>query len=264
MRTGIKGLLISAAASTAILAAAPLASASTVVVGSPLTGTVNNEICSAPCTIANTAFASPSATAKVPADGTITSWSFKANTGAMTGNYALRVVRPVSGGFTGGGRLLSPTVSTSSADMVFTQSNTSLAVKAGDFIGLDTLAGPGSPDVSGDPNMGDVISYFAAPDLADGGAAMSGFSLPQHQVLVQATVTIPDAQPATTCTVPKVKGKKVAKAKKAITAAGCKPKVKKKFSSKKKGKVLSQSVAAGTSKPSGTVVTIKVSKGPKH
>jgi len=265
MRTDIKRLLIGAGAFAAMLAAPAAAGAATTVVGSPLTGTVNNELaCSPNCTVVNTAQAG-TMPVKVPTDGTITSWSFKSFTGGVNAQYALRVVRPVSGGFVGAGTLPGPIVNNNiAAGTVTTQTGTSLPVKAGDFIGLDTLSGPGSPDLMGPVPAADVISYFAGPDLADSGSTQAGISLNMHQVFVQATVTSSDTPPpAATCTVPKVKGKKVGAAKKALKAAGCTPKVKKKFSSKKKGKVLSQSAKAGSSVPQGTVVKIKVSKGPK-
>lgn len=69
---------------------------------------------------------------------------------------------------------------------------------------------------------------------------------------------------AENCVVPELKGLKAGAAKRALTAAGCKFKVKKKFSSKQKRTVLKQSIPPGTPEPVDTVVTIKVSKGPKH
>jgi PASTA domain len=67
----------------------------------------------------------------------------------------------------------------------------------------------------------------------------------------------------TKCVVPKVKGKKLAAAEKAIKAAHCAVgKVKKaKSSHVKKGSVISQGTAAGKSLPTGTKVPLIVSKG---
>lgn len=67
------------------------------------------------------------------------------------------------------------------------------------------------------------------------------------------------------CKVPKVKGKKVRAARKAIKKANCKVgKVKKVFSSKvKKGRVVSQRPKAGKTGPAGMKVKLKVSKGEK-
>src|SRR6266540_1663765 len=66
-----------------------------------------------------------------------------------------------------------------------------------------------------------------------------------------------------TCTVPKLKGKKLAAAKTAIKRATCKVgKVKKRFSKKvKKGRVISQKPAAGTKVAAATPVNLTVSKG---
>jgi hypothetical protein len=175
-------LLAAVAAVGAAFTAAP-ASAATTTVGSPLTAAVTNELCSAPCTVANLAVAG--ATVKVPATGTITSWSFKANTGGMTGTYALRVVRPSGTGFIGAGTLVASGINTAT-DQVFTKT-ANQPVNAGDFIGLDTLAGPGSPDATS-PSPADQIAYFAGPDLSDNGGALAGIMLPQHEVLVQATI----------------------------------------------------------------------------
>ena len=65
------------------------------------------------------------------------------------------------------------------------------------------------------------------------------------------------------CTVPKLAGKTQSSAESAIKKAGCKVgSVKKKHSSKvKKGRVISQGVGAGKSEPSGTKVSLVVSKG---
>jgi len=67
---------------------------------------------------------------------------------------------------------------------------------------------------------------------------------------------------ASVCHVPKVVGKKLAAAKKAITRAGCKVgKVSKKHSAKsKRGKVLSEKPKAGASVPAGTAVKLAVGK----
>jgi hypothetical protein len=67
------------------------------------------------------------------------------------------------------------------------------------------------------------------------------------------------------CIVPKVKGKKLATAKKAIRRAHCTVgKVTKAFSAKvKKGRVIAQKRKAGNKLAAGTKITLKVSKGKK-
>jgi hypothetical protein len=68
------------------------------------------------------------------------------------------------------------------------------------------------------------------------------------------------------CIVPKLKGKKVKAAKKALKKAGCKTgKVKKSFSGKvAKGRVIKQRTKPGKVLPSGAKVGLKVSKGEKE
>jgi alpha-tubulin suppressor-like RCC1 family protein len=68
------------------------------------------------------------------------------------------------------------------------------------------------------------------------------------------------------CVVPKVKGKKLAAAKKAITKAHCSVgKITKAFSKKvKKGRVISQKPRPGTTLPAASLVALRVSKGPRR
>ncbi len=76
----------------------------------------------------------------------------------------------------------------------------------------------------------------------------------------------PVAKPAATapklCTIPKLKGKTTAKAKKALTSAGCKAgKVgKKKAKKAKRGKVVAQNIPAGTQVRAGTKVNLVIGK----
>ena len=64
------------------------------------------------------------------------------------------------------------------------------------------------------------------------------------------------------CTVPKVRGLKLAAAKKRLTAAGCKTKVKKARSSKvARGRVIKASRGASTQVKRGTTITLTVSRG---
>jgi uncharacterized repeat protein (TIGR01451 family) len=76
-----------------------------------------------------------------------------------------------------------------------------------------------------------------------------------------ATVTIPKP-----CTVPKLKGKKLKKAKKALRAAHCKPgKVSRRYSRKvKKGRVVRAGRHRGTVLLAGSKVNLSVSRGAKH
>jgi beta-lactam-binding protein with PASTA domain len=77
---------------------------------------------------------------------------------------------------------------------------------------------------------------------------------------VTATFTLQSSAPV--CIVPKVKGKKLAAAKSALTQAHCRVgRVTKKFSKVKKGRVISQRPKPGTNLPAGGKVKLVVSKG---
>jgi hypothetical protein len=79
---------------------------------------------------------------------------------------------------------------------------------------------------------------------------------------VTATFTLQSSAPI--CIVPKLKGKKLAAAKSALTQAHCKAgKVTKKFSKVKRGRVISQRPKAGTNLAAGAKVDLVVSKGKK-
>jgi hypothetical protein len=74
----------------------------------------------------------------------------------------------------------------------------------------------------------------------------------------------PTAPAAKRCVVPKLVGKTLKQAKRALTKAGCKVgKAKSKKSKKKKGRVLAQGKKAGTRLPAGAKVPLTVSRGPK-
>jgi hypothetical protein len=79
---------------------------------------------------------------------------------------------------------------------------------------------------------------------------------------VTATFTLQSSAPI--CLVPKVKGKKLAAAKSALTQAHCTTgKVTRRFSKVKRGRVISQRPEAGTSLAAGAKVALVVSKGKK-
>jgi hypothetical protein len=72
------------------------------------------------------------------------------------------------------------------------------------------------------------------------------------------------APAAKACVVPKLVGKTLKQAKRALKKAGCKTgKAKSKKSKKKKGRILKQGKKAGTRLPAGATVPITVSGGPK-
>jgi beta-lactam-binding protein with PASTA domain len=66
------------------------------------------------------------------------------------------------------------------------------------------------------------------------------------------------------CIVPKVKGKTLKAAKRALTRAHCRPgKITRKYSKLRKGRVISQKPRPGRHLPVGTKVNLAVSKGKK-
>jgi hypothetical protein len=78
------------------------------------------------------------------------------------------------------------------------------------------------------------------------------------------TVTVGPAPPAATCTVPNVRGRTQAAARRAILAAGCRPGPIRATTSTTvpKGRVVRQTPAAGRRVARGTAVTVVVSRGP--
>jgi hypothetical protein len=124
-------VLILAAAACCVWAAS--AGAATVTVGSPITRGLDGGYAGdngSTVTVANTALSEPGAHVTSPVSGTIVSWR-AITTG--TGEYALRVLRPGSGGeYTGAGR--SPENVSSAGDHTF---SANLAIQPGDLIGLD-------------------------------------------------------------------------------------------------------------------------------
>lgn len=111
---------------------------------------------------------------KVPADGTITGWSFRNGTVEAGNVFALRVLRPTDVSetqFAVVGTAVAPEVP-DNADAVRGPFPASIAVRAGDRIGLQAR-GPFNFGVplaltgQNDPTTGDGVRYFD-PDLADG------------------------------------------------------------------------------------------------
>ena len=122
--------LTAAAAVTGVLATS--AGAATVLVGSPITGPGFGGFAGSngsTVTLANVALGEPGAHATSPVNGTIVQWRVVSS---GTGQYALRVLRPASGGaYTGAG--ISPQAVTP-GDHAFAAN---LPIQAGDLIGID-------------------------------------------------------------------------------------------------------------------------------
>ncbi len=106
------------------------------------------------------------------------------------------------------------------------------------------------------PASGSVFSGWSGACSGTGGCSVT---MSQAQS-VSATFTLQSSAPV--CLVPKVKGKKLAAAKRALTQAHCKAgKVTKKFSKVKKGRVISQRPKPGTNLAPDAKVNLVISKG---
>jgi hypothetical protein len=93
------------------------------------------------------------------------------------------------------------------------------------------------------------------------GTTGTGGGTTTQQLGTTPTTTTPNVK---RCVVPKLVGKTLKKAKRALEKAGCKPgKTTSKKSKKKKGRVIKQRYKAGKKLPLGTKVALTVSKGPK-
>jgi hypothetical protein len=193
-------LLVAGAAGVAVaiaIASAGATTSQTVTLGSA-SGTPSTNICVASfkCTyVPFTGVSSPAL--QVPFDGTVT--SFSVNAGSAGGPVELRVLRPAGGGkYTGAG---TGPVKTLSLGM-----NTfavSLAVKAGDLLGLDN----DSSALIFDTSPATAITAYYSPALADGATAAPNNNKSGSRLLlstvVQAstsiqTTTIPGTTPSTT------------------------------------------------------------------
>jgi PASTA domain len=196
-----------------------------------------------------------------PANGVVTAWAVK--TGNPGTRYTLRILRPsgAANTYLGVGSSVAPTVVPATVAPTGTILNypAALAINQGDSIGLQQDAAlNGVAQFQSNGLTGNVIAnnFLGAP--ADGSSAAL---IPdqQHELLLQATVKF--------CKVPDLKGVKTAAAQQLLTAADCAggPTANKKFkrskkNKKKKGKILNQTLAAGTTTAPGTPVGFTVAK----
>ncbi len=228
--------LLTAIASVAVLAAAVTAQAATLTVGPKLE---ENLLGALPCGnddpegCALAATEISEATAVAPVAGTITSWRL-GDPSAVAG-YELVVAHPNSNGTYAATGSTGPV--TPAEEEVVTMS-THLSVAAGDVLELRAPAGSGIGVV---PGASHLISWSPplktgetrAP-LENGKEEEAPFSAAYNATVeyttmappVPAPLVIPPAAspmiPAAHCTVPKLTGKKLKAAKKAVRGAGCK------------------------------------------
>jgi hypothetical protein len=201
-----RGILAATVATLAMIVPAT-AQAATVTVGSPLTG---NYIATAmgangDVTFAQTAL--PGAVVASPTDGTIVSWRNR----TLGGPFRLVVVRPVGALYANAGSsdLYKP-VNFAASPVI----PTSLPVQKGDLIGLETTTGNGFDAIGTDDGIaGATARGWALPHLSPGPPRAGDPLVADIELALQAVVRY--------CQVPKLKGKRLKAAKKALGAAGC-------------------------------------------
>jgi hypothetical protein len=241
-RAACAGLAISAA--TVLTAAG--AQAATVTVGSNFSAPTNTDITfGGSATITNVTLPAP-ANAASPADGTVISWRFIGEGGLATP----RIIRPTGGNlYTGAGT--GPGQVGAGYGNIAGPFTVSLPIRKGDLFGVSFPVGTGPSMIT--PSTG-ASGGLWQPALADG-ATPEGTSqtFPNQEVAIGAVVRY--------CLVPNLRGKKPKAARQALAAADCTAgPAKKSKKRRKKKKVLTQSVAPGTSISDTAPVGFKVSK----
>jgi hypothetical protein len=201
----------------------------------------------------------PSTSTASPITGTVVRWRIKGAT--ATPGYEVNVVRKSSDG--------TYTVTASSGPVTPLGTNvvetfaTALSIQAGEYVEWNI------------PNTGG-IAYLEARSIQEYFRPALGLGLPvdeeaeeessytmpfnadvETRPVVAPAPVVPPA-PAPTCKVPKLKGKKLKSAKKAIKGAMCKlgKVIKKNGVTPKTGKVVKQSPKAGASKGAGSMVNL--------
>jgi hypothetical protein len=240
MRARLAGL--GAMAAVVALTSPAAAMAKVVTIGSPMTQSMPPLTFDTYRTGTNTMLPEPGALAAAPANGTVLSWKV---VGASGGPFRLRIVKPFGTGMYTGAGTSSPGSITGSGVLTF---STDLKIEKGDLIGVD-------PSTDGDrigalPSLAGSEMIFFASSLADDGPGVSPVSSGAGELGVNAQVLL-------NCVMPKVKGKKLKAAKRALIAAGCDapPTIKRKH---KGNRVRKQNPGAGKEIPSNRSVVLKV------
>lgn len=162
-KTGFAVLL---AVSTLGLLATTTVQASTVTVGSPLTASFTPREVPGPATVVNSALPESGVNVTSPITGTIVRWRLAAASGTA---FRLRVLGVQGGSFYTGGLSSSPESYSGSGVQTFT---TSLPIKAGETVGLDTASA--ADKIGGATVAGASFAYWAPPLPAGIGIPASG------------------------------------------------------------------------------------------
>ncbi len=242
MRTSRSTLLSFCGAIAISLAPAASAGAATVTIGSPLQSSFTTN----PAGSTGTTAMVTGPNVAAPVDGTVINW----HTEGFSGNFRIRVIQlgagnaavaTASGPFfaVGGGSVDSPL---------------SIPIKKGEVIGFDNTSGSDMAKLAVPSSTYSSLGW--QPALQDNGSPQSPSSPIPAEFAENATIRY--------CAVPKLKGKNLGAAKKALAKAACSlGRVKKKKGQKGAKVVRSQSVAPGTSLSDGAAVNVKARVKPK-
>lgn len=180
----MRRIMLTGASAMTLAALAPAGALGDSTIGSTLTGTGLQNICSASiaCTYFQTSGGSPAATS--PIDGTVTSWKVKADSAGSP--VKLRVLRRSGANYTGVATSATQTTTGGSAIDTF---STSLPIKTGDAIGLDNDSSALLFATTSTIPLA-AVYYFQLPALADGvTSAPSNQSPAGYELQLQATIT---------------------------------------------------------------------------
>jgi hypothetical protein len=235
MKKRVTGLMGALAVSG--LLAAGSAEANTVTIGSPGPASTLSAVLGEVATVVNTSV--PGATVTAPGNGVVTSWKI-AN--ASGGPFTLQVVHPAGGLYSATGSS-APGAVTGSGILTFPSD---VPIAKGDLIGIVNSADTDHIGASITP--GSAFIFFVPP-LGSAARSQDGGDVGEIGF---------NAQVLLNCVVPKLKGKKLGAAKKALAKAGCAPPTVK----KKGGKfVIKQKPGAG--KEIRGDAPVKLTAGPK-
>jgi hypothetical protein len=240
------------------------AQAATLTIGNPLTAPVEMlGHCKEPagCASALLEVSDPGGVTESPVDATITSWQLSGATNIP--GYRLHTLRSEGGNLFKVTGTSAPVLPTGSGIQTF---STSLPIQKGEFIALD-VPEEGGIALYETPSIEDFFNSSLEPGTEREGIVEE---VP-YELGFNATITTPDltppppavvpiATPEAHCVVPKLKGKKLKAAKRAIRAGDCKVGHvgMREGVTAKTGTVIKQRPKPGTSKPAGSTVNIKL------
>jgi hypothetical protein len=187
----------------------------------------------------------------VPADGTISSWSTLGNADTDD-QLQLKVFRPTA---TPNSYLVVgvSTVQPITANVLNGPFPASIAVKAGDLLGMRVAAGTSPPCTFNTGVSGDTVREILPDNSAVGDTVGTTGPLNVRRVNLSATFEPATSPPAASCVVPKLEGKRLKRAKRSLRNSDCSiGRVK----GEKGGKVKKQNPKPGTTLPAGAKVNV--------